>query len=251
MASTQEQRYDAIGVGYATYRQPDPRIAAQIWNAVGDADRILNVGAGTGSYERSDRSMVAVEPSAVMITQRPAVVPVVRAAAESLPFPDNSFDVALALMTVHHWKDLRRGISELRRVAPRQVIFTFDPGQHDSLWVFNEYVPAALGLADDTPLDAVVDALGTARIEVVATPADCSDGFATAYWRRPERYLSPIVRSNISAFARLDPTLVDPGIAQLERDLASGAWHERHADLLAMESVDLGLRLVIGGPPAP
>lgn len=244
------QRYDAIGVGYATYRQPDPRIAAQIWAAVGDAERILNVGAGTGSYERSDRSMVAVEPSAVMIGQRSGLVPVVRAAAESLPFPDDSFDVALALMTVHHWRDLRQGLGELRRVAPRQVVFTFDPGQHDSLWVFNEYVPAALGLADDTPLDVVLETLDTDRIEVVPTPADCNDGFATAYWRRPEQYLSPTVRSNISAFARLDPALVDPGIAQLERDLASGVWHERHADLLAQDSIDLGLRLVIGGPPA-
>jgi SAM-dependent methyltransferase len=248
MAST--QRYDAIGVGYATYRRPDPRIAAQIWAAVGDAERILKVGAGTGSYERSDRSMVAVEPSAVMINQRAGVVPVVRAAAESLPFPDSSFDVALALMTVHHWKDLRLGLSELRRVAPRQVVFTFDPAQHDSLWMFNEYVPAALGLADDTPLDVVLEALDTDRVDVVPTPADCNDGFATAYWRRPEQYLSPTVRSNISAFARLDPALVDPGIAQLEQDLASGVWHERHADLLAQDSIDLGLRLVIGGPPA-
>jgi SAM-dependent methyltransferase len=247
MAST--QRYDAIGVGYATFRQPDPRIAAQIWAAVGDAGRILNVGAGTGSYERTDRSMLAVEPSAVMIGQRSGAVPVVRAAAERLPFPDDSFDVALALMTVHHWKDLEQGLHELRRVAPRQVVFTFDPAWHDSLWMFTEYVPAALGLADDTPLDLVVSSLGNARVEVVPTPADCIDGFATAYWRRPEQYLSPTVRSNISAFARLDPALVDPGIARLEQDLAGGAWHERHADLLAKESIDAGLRLVIAGRP--
>ena len=245
------QRYDAIGIGYTTFRQADPRITAQIWAAIGDADRILNVGAGTGSYERSDRSMVAVEPSVVMVHQRSGAVPVVRAVAERLPFPDGSFDVALALMTVHHWKDLRQGLRELRRVAPRQVVFTFDPSRHDSLWMFNEYVPAALGLADDTPLDLVVGSLGRARVEVVPTPADCSDGFATAYWRRPEQYLSPTVRSNISAFARLDPSLVDPGIARLERDLASGVWHERHADLLSKDSIDAGLRLVIGGPDGP
>jgi SAM-dependent methyltransferase len=241
------QRYDTIGRGYATFRQPDPRIEAQIWAAVGDAPRIVNVGAGTGSYERHERTMVAVEPSAVMVSQRDGRVPVVRASAESLPFPDNSFDVALALMTVHHWVDGHRGLRELRRVAARQVVFTFDPAMHDSLWVFNEYVPAALGLADHTPLDLVLDALETDRVEIVPTPADCSDGFASAYWRRPEQYLSPIARANISAFARLDQTLVEPGIVQLARDLASGVWQERHADLLAQESFDAGLRLVIGG----
>jgi SAM-dependent methyltransferase len=112
-------RYDTIGRGYTTFRRPDPRIATQIWAAVGEADRIVNVGAGTGSYERTDRRMVAVEPSAVMVSQRDGRIPVVRAAAESLPFPDGSFDVALALMTVHHWSDLRRGLDELRRVARR------------------------------------------------------------------------------------------------------------------------------------
>ena len=243
-------RYDTIGGGYTTYRHPDPRIEAQIWAAVGDAARIVNVGAGTGSYERGDRHMVAVEPSAVMIGQRDAKVPVVRACAESLPFPDLSFDVALALMTLHHWQDLRRGLAELRRVARRQVVFTFDPAMHDSLWVFTEYVPAALGFADHSPIDLVLDALETDQVEIVPTPADCSDGFASAYWRRPEHYLSPHARGNISAFARLDPRLVEPGMAQLERDLASGVWRERHADLLARETIDAGLRLVIGGPTA-
>jgi SAM-dependent methyltransferase len=243
------QIYDTIGIGYRTFRRPDPRIEAQIWDAVGDARRIVNVGAGTGSYERSGRALVAVEPSAVMVSQREGTVPVVLASAESLPFPDDSFDVALALMTVHHWGDLRQGLAELRRVAARQVVFTFDPAIHDSLWVFNEYVPAALGLADDTPLEAVLEGLDPDRVEVVPIPADCTDGFATAYWRRPERYLSPIARNNISAFARLDQRLVQPGMAQLERDLASGAWSERHGDLMEVESFDFGLRLVIAGPP--
>lgn len=185
------QIYDTIGIGYSTSRRADPRIAAQIWNAVGDAQRIVNVGAGTGSYERSDRDLLAVEPSVVMVSQRGRSVPVVRAAAECLPFPDHSFDVALALMTVHHWTDLQRGLAELRRVATRQIIFTFDPTMQDSLWVFNEYVPAALDLADDTPLDVVLEALGTDRVEVVPIPADCTDGFATAYWRAPRAVPPP------------------------------------------------------------
>jgi SAM-dependent methyltransferase len=244
----QPQRYDTIGRGYAVFRQPDPHIAAQIWAAVGDADRILNVGAGTGSYEVPDRHLVAVEPSAVMVRQRgPASAPVVRAAAESLPFPNRSFDVALAMMTVHHWADLAAGLAELRRVADRQVIFTFDPDMHDALWVFHEYVTAALGFAAAAPLSAVTDALGSCRVEVVPVPADCTDGFASAYWRRPEQYLSPSVRASISAFARLHDAQVEPGIAQLSEDLATGLWHGRHADLLAQESMDAGLRLVIAG----
>jgi len=245
MASS--QRYDTIGVGYTTFRHPDPRIEAQIWAAVGDAERIVNVGAGTGSYERRDRNMVAVEPSAVMVSQRDAKVPVVRAAAEALPFSDSTFDVALALMTVHHWKDLHRGLAELRRVSRRQLVFTFDPAMHDSLWVFTDYVPASMGFAKEAPIEIVLDALETDRVEIVPTPADCTDGFASAYWRRPEQYLSPIARGNISAFARLQPSLVEPGMAQLARDLASGVWQERHADLLTRETLDCGLRLVIGG----
>jgi SAM-dependent methyltransferase len=240
------QRYDAIGQGYASHRQADPRIAAQVWAAVGDASHILNVGAGTGSYEDANRDMIAVEPSAVMISQRgPQCAPVIQAAAESLPFPDLSFDVAMAMMTVHHWANMRTGLNELRRVAPRQVIFSFQEAVHDALWVFNEYVPAALGLADNSPLEQVVDELGPCRVEVVPTPFDCLDGFATAYWRRPEEYLSPAVRAGISAFARLDPADVEPGMAQLERDLASGAWQKRHAELLELDSIDSGLRLII------
>jgi SAM-dependent methyltransferase len=242
------ERYDTIGCGYVTHRQPDPRIAAQIWTAVGDARRIVNVGAGAGSYERRERSMVAVEPSAVMVAQRPPdAAPVVRAAAEALPFPDRSFDAALALLTIHHWDDLPAGLAELCRVAPRRILFTFDPAMHDSLWVFTEYVPAALGLADEAPLDLVVDALGAERVDVIPIPADCTDGFATAYWRRPEQYLSPLARANISAFARLPAAEVEPGMERLRADLASGAWQARHSDLLDQESMDLGLRLVISG----
>ncbi|MGP0032775.1 MAG: class I SAM-dependent methyltransferase [Acidimicrobiales bacterium] len=242
------QRYDTIGCGYSRYRRPDPRIAAQIWAAIGDAARIVNVGAGTGSYEVDGRPIVAVEPSPVMVGQRdPAGAPVVRAAAEDLPFPDRLFDVALATLTVHHWADPRAGLAELRRVARRQVVLTFDRAAHDRSWIFAEYVPAALALADAAPMDMVIDALGTARVEVVPVAADCTDGFALAFWKRPEQFLSPSVRAGISAFARLDPAQVEPGMARLRRDLASGAWHDRHADLLALDSIDAGLRLVTAG----
>ena len=242
------QRYDRIGVGYTSYRQPDPRIEAQIWQAIGNAQRIVNVGAGAGAYELDDRGLVAVEPSAVMIGQRRVdSPPVVRAAAEHLPFPDQQFEVGLALMTIHHWGDMAVGLQELRRVSKRQVIFTFDPAMHDALWVFNEYVTASIGFAEEAPLHTVMDALGADRVEVqvVPVPADCIDGFASAYWQRPDMYLSPSARASISAFARLSDDEVNPGMAQLRRDLESGDWQKRHADLLALDSFDAGLRLVI------
>jgi SAM-dependent methyltransferase len=243
------QRYDTIGLGYVEFRRPEPRIAARLSHAVGDAQLIVNVGAGPGSYELDGRALVAVEPSEVMVQQRPqGSAPAVRATAEHLPFPDGAFDVATAIMTVHHWRDLEAGLAEMRRVSARQVVLTFDPAMHDALWVFTEYVPASLGFAYEAPLERVMAAMGATRTEVVPVPADCADGFALAYWRRPEAYLSAAVRASISAFARLSDDDVGPGMARLEADLASGAWHERHADLLQLEELDLGLRIVIAGP---
>jgi SAM-dependent methyltransferase len=239
--------YDTIGRGYAAHRQPDPRIAARIWDAVGDAARIVNVGAGAGSYERPDWSAVAVEPSTVMIGQRHSHHPVLRGHAEALPFDDLTFDVALASMTIHHWADPRRGLAEIRRVARRQVIFTFDAGAHDALWIFSEYFPQVSTLGDVAPLEVVLEALVEPRVEVILTPADCSDGFGSAYWRRPEQYLDPGVRAGISALAGSDDRILGPGLARLEADLASGEWARRHADLLALDAIDAGLRLVVAG----
>jgi SAM-dependent methyltransferase len=170
---------------------------------------------------------------------------VVQAGAEQLPFPDDSFDVALALMTVHHWRDLGHGLAEMRRVARRQIVLAFDPAVHDSLWIFQEYVPAIFGLSDHAPADAVADALQADRVEVIPVPADCTDGFITAYWRRPAQYLIPSVRAGMSGFARLPAGLVDPGMERLAEDLSSGAWHQRHADLMTMDSIDAGLRLIV------
>ncbi len=247
---TRAARYDTIGLGYTDRRRPDPRIADRIWAAVGDAERIVNVGAGTGSYEenRPGGTLVAVEPSAVMIAQRPPPAsPVVRAMAEHLPFASGSFDVALALLTVHHWGDLARGLCELQRVATRQVVLTIDPRVHDDCWLLHEYVPAITGMSDDAPLEAVIETLGAQRVEVVPIPADCTDGFLMAYWNRPEHYLDPVARSNTSAFARLDEADFVPGLAQLERDLADGTWAARHRDLLDLSEYDAGLRLVVAG----
>lgn len=238
--------YDEIGTGYARYRRPDPRIQARIDEALGDARRVCNVGAGAGSYEPADREVVAVEPSREMHAQREE--PGVRAVAEALPFPDQSFDATLASLTIHHWIDVDAGLAELRRVAPRQVIFGFEPVPHDAFWLVAEYLPEIADMDRDMPtIERVVEGLGGARVEAVPVPWDCVDGFLAAYWRRPERYLEPDVRACISGFARLDPPIVERGIAALRADLESGRWRERHADLLERDALDTGYRLVVAG----
>ena len=238
--------YDAIGHGYATQRRSDPRIARQIHEALGDAETIVNVGAGAGAYEPLGRRVVAVEPSREMIAQRGAG-PALRGVGESLPFPNQSFDAALASLTIHHWRDPAAGLAELRRVAGRVVVFTFDPELQDRFWLFAEYIPAALDFEDDraVPLSLVVESLGEGRVTPVPIPADCTDGFLASYWRRPERYLDPVVRQSISTFAQLPADVVEAGMSKLKADLESGAWEHRHADLLGKEEMDWGYRLVV------
>jgi SAM-dependent methyltransferase len=251
MSASPSPRYDTIGRTYAEYRRPDPQIDAQIHAALGDADHVLNVGAGTGSYEPTDRAVVALEPSPVMIAQRPPdAAPVVRGRAETLPFPDGAFDAVLALLTVHHWDDVDAGLRELQRVAPRQVVLTWDPVAMDasSFWLTREYLPEANG--EDwgfAALPEILAGLADARVETVPVPHDCRDGFFRAYWRRPEAYLDPEVRGSISALALVDDELLAPGLARLRADLESGAWHAHHADLFEHDALDLGYRLVIAG----
>ena len=206
----------------------------------------MNVGAGTGNYEPGDREVVAVEPSAVMRAQRPAsAARCVEARAEALPFADGEFDCAMAVLSDHHWADREGGLRELRRVARRAVVFTFDPAG-DQGWVVPEYLPEFLELPGTT-IEALADALGGARIETVPVPWDCEDGFFHAWWRRPEAYLHEDVRRGISVFARVGPVVEARFVASLQADLASGAWRERHADLLGLEELDLGYRLLVAG----
>jgi SAM-dependent methyltransferase len=244
--------YDEIGRRYARHRRPDPRIAAAVNRALAGARTIVDVGAGSGSYEPVDRFVVAVEPSAVMVAQRPpSAAPVLRAVAEALPFPDGSFDAAMAILTVHHWPDRRRGLQELGRVAAGVVVLTFDADVHNDFWLFRDYVPAARAIVHRQAhlVDELADALGTARVEVVPVPHDCADGFGWAYWRRPALYLDPDVRACISCLAQLSPDEVEPGMRRLRDDLASGAWHERYRDLLDQSEVDGGYRLVVRDAP--
>jgi SAM-dependent methyltransferase len=240
--------YDQIGRNYAQFRRPDPRIAAAIREALGDARTVVNVGAGTGAYEPDDLEVLAVEPSATMLAQRaPGAAPAVQASAEALPLEDDSYDAAMALLTVHHWQDVERGLAELRRVARRRiVVLTWDQEVCARFWLSREYVPE-LAVYDETravDLDRLAASLGGAEIRVVEVPHDCRDGFACAYWRRPEMYLDPEARAAISTFAALGDR-AEPGLARLAADLASGAWHERHRDLLQRESIDAGYRLVV------
>jgi SAM-dependent methyltransferase len=240
--------YDRIGVGYAEHRRPDPRVAAQLHAALGDARTILNVGAGAGSYEPSDRAVVAVEPSLTMIRQRPAgPAPVVRAAAEGLPFAGRAFDGALAIFTIHHWTDRAAGLAELRRVVDGSiVVLTWDPDIADEFWLVEDYVPAARSLdAGMLRPQEIADALGGGAIEPLLVPHDCVDGFFSCYWRRPHAYLDAGVRAAISGLARLDAADVEPGMARLAADLENGTWHRRHGHLLDLDVHDTGYRIVV------
>lgn len=250
--------YDAIGRGYATRRRPDPRIAAAIQAALGNAGSVVNVGAGAGSYEPADRSVVAVEPSWQMIGQRPpGAAPVLQAAAEALPFGDAAFDAALAVLTLHHWRDRAAGLAELRRVARRRVVIVnWDPQAQHDFWLTREYIPALLERdAVLFPTAAEIEtALGPLRVVPLPVPHDCIDGFLGAYWRRPEAYLDAGVRSAMSTFARLGSEAarsVAEGIARLGDDLATGRWEARFGHLRARDAIDLGYRLVVAERARP
>jgi SAM-dependent methyltransferase len=247
--SSIEPVYDTIGAGYTRVRREDPRIAARIRAALGDARTVLNVGAGAGAYEPPDLEVTAVEPSAVMRAQRPpGAAPAVDAAAEALPFGDDSFDAAMAVLSDHHWTDLSAGLAEMRRVARRRVLFTWETGTALESWIVRDYFPGFLRLSPpEHDVARRLELLGGGRVEPVPIPHDCADGFFHAYWRRPEAYLDETVRAGISAFARLAPGEVRAGVERLRADLESGEWRRRNAHLLELEELDLGYRLLVAG----
>ena len=237
--------YDEIGRTYAVTRRADPRIQARIWAALADAAKVVNVGAGAGSYE-PPQTVLAVEPSAAMIAQRPpGSAPAAQATAERIPLADGACDAALAVLTMHHWQDPARGVAEMRRVARRVVVLAWDPDFADRFWLVRDYLPESVAF-DRARMPAIADIsawMGGAMVTPVAVPHDCEDGFFCAYWRRPEAYLDPVVRAGISNLAQLGVP-VDRAVSALRADLESGAWHERHADLLTLDELDLGYRLV-------
>jgi SAM-dependent methyltransferase len=246
---TKARLYDRIGTGYPATRRTEPRIAARIDAALGTAATVVNVGAGTGCYEPPGRRVTAVEPSAVMIGQRPpGAAPAVRAAAESLPFPDASFDAAMAVWTVHHWADPPAGLAELRRVARDPVVVaTWDPAFRGEFWITDRYLPE-IRTADASvfpSIEMIAAALG-GRVEVapLPIPRECADGFLGAFWGRPEAYLDPAVHAGMSSLATADPESMAAGLARLAADLDSGAWDARYGRLRALDELDLGYRLV-------
>jgi SAM-dependent methyltransferase len=237
--------YDTIGLHYADLRQPDPSIERAIHNALGDAVTIVNVGAGCGSYEPTDRSVVAVELSMTMIRQRPPdAAPVVQATAMTLPFGADAFDASMAILTVHHWPDKEQGLEELRRISRgRVVILTWDP-TYTGFWL-TDYLPEILD-ADHSifpMLDEYEHVLGPTEVIDVPIPHNCTDGFMCAYWRRPDAYLDRRVRSAISTFSKLKDAA--SGLQQLDRDLKSGAWHSRYGEILSRTEMNFGYRLIV------
>ncbi|MGY4644905.1 class I SAM-dependent methyltransferase [Cellulomonas sp. URHB0016] len=244
--------YEQHGTGYAAVRRPDPRIAAQVHAALGASRTVLNVGAGTGSYEPADRYVLAVEPSAVMRAQRPAgAAPAVDATAEHLPFDDDSFDAAMATVTVHQWSDVEQGLRELRRVSRGPVVvLTFDAPLLHEFWLA-DYVPEVMEAEVDRfpTLDQVTGALAPGstdvRVEVVPVPWDCIDGFGEAFYGRPEAFLRPEVRGATSALALADPGVIERGLDRLEADLASGAWDRAYGHLRTQPERAGALRLVV------
>jgi SAM-dependent methyltransferase len=244
MSST--QLYDTIGATYTVTRRTEPRIAARIWAALGDARTILNVGAGTGSYEPPDRDLTAVEPSALMRAQRPAgAAPCVAAAAESLPFEDQSFDAAMSVSSIHHWQDPIAGLREMRRVARRVVVFMFDASDLSQFWLTRDYLPEFADLHVGRPSLTEHARAIEARTQPVPIPWDCADGLFEAYWRRPEAYLDENVRRGMSVWARVGPDAEQSAVDNLRHDLASGRWAERNRDLVDLDAAEFGLRLLI------
>ena len=238
-------KYDVIGINYAELRKPDRRIARVIESALGSAQSVLNVGAGTGSYEPIDRSVIAVDPSGEMIRKRgPAAAKAIEASADDLPFDDKSFDASMAILTIHHWPDKEAGLREMRRVTRgRIVLLTHDPAHRP--WL-TDYLPELAAL-DEKQMPTISDYerwLGFARITPVMVPHDCSDGFLYAYWRRPAAYLDAHVRSGSSSFWAIG-NAAEAGLQDLRRDIETGEWDRRYAKLLDLDEYDAGYRLVI------
>jgi SAM-dependent methyltransferase len=247
--TSKQADYDVIGRGYNQIRRPDPRIAARIDQALAGARSVVNIGAGAGSYEPRDREVTAVEPSALMIAQRPqGAAPVTQARAESLPFANDSFDAAMAILTVHHWADVGAGLSEMCRIArSRVVILTLDAAVTLRTWIVRDYFPEAgeIDLRELPTIQSLTKRLPGARVEVLAAPRKCRDGFTIALWDRPELLLDPDIRRCSSVWHHMSAKATESGLQRLRADLKSGRWDEKYGYLRNERELDIGLRLVM------
>lgn len=240
--------YDHMGIDYSEVRRADPRFEAAIWEALGDAQSVLNIGAGAGSYEPRDRDVVAVEPSPVMIAQRqPGSTPAIQGVAEDIPLEDESVDAAMGVFTMQHWDDVDRGLAEVLRVTRnRVVLLTLDLDVTAEMWLCRDYLPEIVEHDRETfpTITHLETVLPSVRVETIPVPSDCTDGFCVALWSRPEAHLDPDVRRSSSIWHLLPAAVVEPALDRLRRDLASGEWDRRYGQLREKDSLDVGLRLV-------
>ena len=237
--------YDEIGIHYSASRQTDDRIAAEIHSKLSGAGRILNIGAGSGSYEPEGVDLIAVEPSSEMIAQRSTSAhPVVQASAESLPFEENAFSHVMTVLSMHHWKDRVQAYSEINRVATEKfVALTWDPDAKP-FWLTRDYFPDIMEV--DRKIFARKDEFNeyfdNVEITPLLIPEDCKDGFLAAFWKRPQAYLRENIRQSMSSFAKMANT--STGLQQLERDLKNGTWKVKNKDILDRDTLDAGYILI-------
>lgn len=241
--------YDRIGLDYSDVRRADPRIEAVIWAALGDAGTVLNVGAGAGSYEPADREVIAVEPSAVMIAQRPAPAsPAIRGVAEDLPLADSSVDATMGVFTMQHWRDIDRGLEEVRRVTRERIVFlTLDMDvAAEAFWLARDYTPEMIDAdrRDFPTIGRLRESFPELAVDTLAVPSDCADGFCLALWSRPEAHLDPRVRQASSVWHKLPEPVVRQALVELASDLKSGEWDRRHGHLPETAELDVGMRLL-------
>ncbi len=240
--------YDRIGLNYSEVRRADPRIQTAVWTALGDAETVINVGAGAGSYEPTDRKVTAIEPSTTMIRQRSAgAAPVLQCGAEALPFDADSFDAAMAVLTIHHWANLDAGVAQLQRVATRRIVLlTIDSRVLTNLWLASDYFPSILELdaARMPPIEHLEGLLPDPETIVVPVPRDCQDRFGLALWGRPELILNPDVRRGSSVWHGIPPAKLEAGLRRLREDLEDGTWERHYGPLRERQELDVGLRLV-------
>jgi SAM-dependent methyltransferase len=247
-------RYDTIGIGYAQTRREDPRLRDRVHAALGNTRTVVNIGAGTGSYEPLDRYVIAIEPSDVMAAQRPAdLAPALRGTANNLPFRDASVDAAMAILTMHHWDEGReRGVREMRRVAKGPVvILTYDALVSGQMWLFADYLREVAEM--DCRIFPAPEEIsgwlgGRVVIEPVPLPRDAKDWMLGSFWAHPERVLDPAARAATSGFARQPPVVCERVVRDVARDLADGTWDKRHGYLRAKQEHDVGLRLIVAHP---
>jgi SAM-dependent methyltransferase len=241
--------YGVHGEGYARQRRADPRIARHIHEALGDARTVLNIGAGAGSYEPADRDVVAVEPSAAMRAQRGSrAAPAIDAVAESLPFDDDTFDASMATITVHQWRDLAKGLREMRRVTRGPVvIMAFEPDAYASYWLM-QMIPELMDVirSRDPAITTITGHLGgRSDVQSIPIPIDCSDGFVDSFYARPESFLDPAVRRSQSSWNFVADEPKERFVVELARDLGSGEWDRKFGELRTKPCLDVALRMIV------